>query len=473
MFIKALVQCVTSERTGHLPDMGIAKLIIFGILLRQTLPLRSYAPLLRFGLIAMFLIFPVPRINTNSALTGVCLLLPCLLLFNEYFKSEDNRLAKAFQIALLLAGAATMRPTFLCVLLLASGLFAIWSLIMLRHWKTPYNFLKLHSLPWIISLGLLIPWMILSWISCRTPFWPFMTGNANPLFNQVGSKDGFWMDLFNALAFQTRPDVFVLLIPLLVSFFIKRNAFTVCVTAGTIIATIYIAIKAGVALPVDVVRFMFPIAFTGLLYVFCRLSAFHEKPETKQAEISGNIVHPEMRFLSLCVLAMSIIYLSPSLNLLTESVSSLYSQIAKPGPILPLTYTEDYSKLQALVPPHEKILSAVDAPYLLDYKRNTIYSIDIIGGASPSPGMPQFKGPIALKTYLKELGIYYIIAVDWDKGLLHLARKTWRDYIRPEWFWKEIYGPHALNFMDNVDSLERSQEIVAKTPNCRLIKILK
>jgi len=113
----------------------------------------------------------------------------------------------------------------------------------------------------------------------------------------------------------------------------------------------------------------------------------------------------------------------------------------------------------------------VDAPYLLDYKRNQIFNIDVIGAASPAPGIPLFDGPEKLKSYLEELGINYIIAVKWDKGFDFLNRKVWLEHKSPAWFWKELHRPPILNFMSYVDELEKEKKSVDLGGNCRLIFI--
>lgn len=94
MFFKAIVQCVTSERTGHLPDMGLAKLIIFGILLSRTAALAETHFLLRLAFIAAF--FSVSRApNQHKQLAhwrvsrSSCLVFACRLFqikLRQHFK---------------------------------------------------------------------------------------------------------------------------------------------------------------------------------------------------------------------------------------------------------------------------------------------------------------------------------------------------------------------------------------------------
>ena len=129
-----------------------------------------------------------------------------------------------------------------------------------------------------------------------------------------------------------------------------------------------------------------------------------------------------------------------------------------------------YRQLQNLVPAGEKIFTIVDAPYLFDFERNPIDNIDSIGGASLPPGMPFEQGPEALKRYFLSLGYRYIICVDFDNAVLLYTRKLWENHPRKEWYFKEVWGRYALDFMGNLDNIA-DWHTKAKAGNCRLIEI--
>jgi hypothetical protein len=68
----------------------------------------------------------------------------------------------------------------------------------------------------------------------------------------------------------------------------------------------------------------------------------------------------------------------------------------------------DYKAMQSAVPPEETILVRLQFPFLLDFKRNEVYLTDYIGGASPPPGIPLYKGPDALAEYLVLQKVKYV-----------------------------------------------------------------
>jgi len=465
VFLKSLVQCVTSERTGHLLDMGICKLLLLGLLLGMTRELRASAPVLRFCFIALALIFPVPRINTNSSLTGVCLLLPAFVLLNAYFKEANKKLV--FQIGLLIAASITMRSVLIGPLAAACGIFAAWTWADSRTWKSFVCQFKLNFTPWMVACIILISWMTLSLVDCRTPLAPFLGGNINPTFANTGSKEGFGMDLATALSFLFRPEVMSLLALAVLPLFFNAGRFLKAASIACVFCVFYLALKGSACLTRDVYRFTFPILFSQAVFSFALLAGCISKASVEKLAPSKATMQ---NALLLAVSLMAVINIPAALGAFSESVASLYQQIAKPGPFLPPNYREEYLALQKLAPEGAAILTAVDAPYLLDYARNRLLSADVIGGTSPPPGMPLFKGPQELKKYLQKQGINYILAVNWDKGLVSYNRKVEQETKR-EWFVNEVQIPNTLDFMDSVDWLDKNEKAVARGPSCRLIQL--
>ena len=468
IYLQAIVQSATSERTGHLIDMGVAKLILLGVFLHQTAKLRAYSPLLRFILAALILIFPIPRINTNSLLTGVCLIVPFLFLWHQFTIDGTKRQKLILQLSLLLGATLTMRPTYLLLPLLGTMAVLTWNLACRNK-----NFKQLFDdqiKMWILTLILIVPWMTMSWITCQTPFYPFLIGNTNPDFSRFGSQEGILMDLLATLSTLARPEMVVFLIPLLLPFFVKTNAFIILTSFSALITFCYLVFKCGVAMQLDVMRISLsiPIAVTLFLAIYLCNCLCEEtyKEEKELVEKSTS-----KQFLLLNIFLISLVYFQPAFSLTSNSIASIYSQITSPGSFLPPEYKKEYRELQGLTPPGTTILAAVDAPYLLDYKRNRIYNIDCIGGASPPPGIPFFQGPEKLKEYLKNLGIKYILSVDSDKAISYLTRKNWTENKRTEWYWSKHWAPPALDFMDNINSLTISEGFAARGPKCRLIEL--
>jgi hypothetical protein len=233
VFLKALVQCVTSERTGHLLDMGICKFILFGLLLGLTREIRTTAPLLRFCFIFLVLIIPVPRINTNSSLTGVCLLVPALFLLDSFFKEPNKKVA--IQIGLLIAAAITMRSIYIGPLGAACAIYAGWNCLEAKNRNSIIVQIRQNLNLWFVAFAALASWFAISQMDCGTPLPLFFGGNINPEFANTGSKEGILMDVSIALAFIYQPEVFVFLIIALLPLFFDSSRFVKASCLATLI----------------------------------------------------------------------------------------------------------------------------------------------------------------------------------------------------------------------------------------------
>ena len=64
--------------------------------------------------------------------------------------------------------------------------------------------------------------------------------------------------------------------------------------------------------------------------------------------------------------------------------------------------------LQAAVPPGEKLLVYLNAPFLLDFQRNPVFVADWPGESSPPPGLPVRSGGPAVANYLLQHDIRYV-----------------------------------------------------------------
>jgi len=69
---------------------------------------------------------------------------------------------------------------------------------------------------------------------------------------------------------------------------------------------------------------------------------------------------------------------------------------------------EEYKKLQGSIPAGRVILTRLDKPFLLDFRRNRVFLMDQAGEASLPPGMPLFQGSEPLASYLIAKSIRYV-----------------------------------------------------------------
>ena len=107
--LQALVMIVGGERNGHVPDRGLAMVMLFGIFLQATQGLTRQQGLARFLLLFAFWFVPVPRISTNGAMVGGCLLVGMLETLDRALGSKNRHWIAFIPAGLLAAGACSMR----------------------------------------------------------------------------------------------------------------------------------------------------------------------------------------------------------------------------------------------------------------------------------------------------------------------------------------------------------------------------
>ncbi len=113
-----------------------------------------------------------------------------------------------------------------------------------------------------------------------------------------------------------------------------------------------------------------------------------------------------------------------------------------------------YAALQQSIPQGETVLTRLNAPFILDFKRNQIFLADWPGGASLPPGMPVFKGGEALANYLVSKSIRYIAYSSWS--LNHPGDVDTSGPGLSSWFGLQAQLSH--DFRNNVQQLAKTRK---------------
>jgi len=466
-FLQALTMIGGGDRAGHIADSGFGLLIWFGILWQIVKKSNNEVGWVRFFFLFAVLFIPVPRINTMSSLTGVAMLVAFFETLNLWKGSKDISFKSIIPLGLILGAVDTLRPTF-TVLATLFFTFYVFLNIYQQSIQSKINnnskiFYYLYLKVAVISLLMITPWSTVLYFSNGTIHFPPFSGNFNPEFASIGSKKGLIYDLFNSLAFLFTPEVLVIISCYLSAILLYDRNIAYSLSLAAVLSSLIVAFKFGVTNYFELYRYTFPILIAGGTFLMAK--AIQSLEELKKTSGSN---------LFLIVIPCLLLFCTNSSSGSQEwmlRIQSISNQLSFDSPMIDKNFKLAYEFLQNKVPAGEPILAAVDAPYLLDYSRNEIFNIDAIGGASPWGGLPYFKGADSLKKYLIKNQVNYILAVEFDKGLLMYTRKHWTDPIRQEWYFKEIYSKYSLDFMDSVDELAKTNQVVAVAGNARLIKL--
>jgi hypothetical protein len=457
----AQIMIIGEPECAHLLDRGFGVLLLFGLLVNATRGIQPRWQLLRCLFIFAAITSSVPRINTASSLLGIALLFGLLLVISRFQNKTHWSFRDCILPAVILAGASSLRPTFAIV---GGGILIVFFAMQMIDLKPKKSISTISPLflIGIITFGLLGPLMAVSYLSSKTPIFPFFTGNAAPEFIYWNSGKGFFEDAKIAINFMLMPEMLVMTIGMLLVFILKGNvrrlAFSVALV--TVLIVFISSVKtSGTANSwiMDLYRYSFPLYAVAFFWVL-----------SKSLEIdSGDHVFsgPVMAGVMVAVFWSS--QLAPAVKEIQMELEVLPLQST--GFTFPTAALKPfYDDLQNKVPPGQKIFAVVDAPYLLNYKRNPISNVDVVAYASPSPGMPFHQGPDALRSYLVSLGYKYLLAVDFNKAVFLYNRKAMENHPRPEY--REHAKHYVLDFLNNVDALSEKSTI-ARNDNARLISL--
>lgn len=467
--LQALTMIVGNETNGHVPDRGLAMLCIFGILAGALMQVRFPCALAAFLLLFSFWFVPVPRISTNGAMTGGCLLIALLDCIHRVRSSKMpfqwNALVPG---SLLFAGSCSIRPTYAVVIACIFLALLIASVVQNKGWMARWLAIKSLVVVGLLATVVLIPFMVVLYQSNGTPVIPPFSGFVSKAY-QTYDHPEFSKNFDAMLAFLSVPNslaIFALLLPVLL-FPGSKDRFWVI--GGILIACAVIVIRFGALAYLDLYRYIYPI----LVPVFLWFMASALK--------AGSVLSPPFGFLqkptviatgsALALLGFLLPNFPQAWLELRVQAQSLPVQFAGNNSFLDPRLRDAYQAIQKDIPPGDKVITMVDASYWLDYSRNPMFSMNAVGGSSPPPGIPFHQGPDALLDYFRKLGFKYMIAVDFNNAVLLYTRRLWTTNTRPEWFYPQIWRPRFLDFMDNVDAWDRQGKVVAREGNLRLFDL--
>jgi len=468
--LQAMVMIVGAERNGHVPDRGMAMLMIFGMLLHATRGLKGKYAFVAFLLLFAFWFVPVPRISTNGAMTGGAMLLGMLITLGKCRSVESREFLSVLPVALLLGGTCSIRPTFTVVAACMIGAIAITDFYC--SWRAKHglgNTLARYFFLGCITFALLVPFMVVLYQSNGTPIVPPFSGFVSKAYQTYAFNEPT-KDWGSVLAFFSSPQSLVMLGILALPVFFPARLSYLPIIVGVLAASIVILHRFSALAFLDLYRYLYPIFIP---IGFWMLAVSLQKPE-QSSELKNITPLPNVPLATAIAVLLAFLFVNARQGSLEvrEQAANLPQQIQEVKPFFDPKLQRAYAHLQSLVPPGEKILTMVDASYWLDYARNPMVSINAVGGSSPPPGIPFGQGPDRLAEYLRNLGIRYVIAVEFNNAVLLYTRRLWNEATRPEWFYSAIWKPRFNDFMDNVDALAaRDGGLLATAANARLIDL--
>jgi hypothetical protein len=453
-FLHTFSLSVLDERSLYLIDPGCALVIMIGLIIgycQKKNISKNSTLMIVFGVLSLRMV----NINITGILIPVCLFFSLFRVFEWDHLKATNIQSNAAIIGLLAAAICALKSTYIppCIIFFTSSYF-FYILGSQRKHKAIYEF----CLATILLAVFILPWSISMYQSSGTLLYPIFGRGFH------GSVYGGSVKLPNSevppnLAIKLKVyAIFTLIyIPtvLAIRFWIiglgkkqiVREA-TLSIFMAAVTANTLIAFSSGGA---DVYRYSYPL-FLVLFVIF--LSFFVENIEQinlnlklKKAAFSGAV------FLSLLVALGSHSYKNYKSNNPLDSIAWDLINV----PLVTLDEREKYSKMLDSVPEGEIVLTRLDKPFLMNFKKHTIWIADCPGGASLPPGMPSFKGEEALADYLVSHSIRYVAYSYANEA--NFPRKSLEVRLNPEWpSWLKNQALNSFEFQESLQKLGESRK---------------
>lgn len=460
-FLDTFPLSVTGEiKNLHLMDAGVVFIIL--LLLLTEIMFRKGIP--GFWMLLTLLaasMYGAPISNITSLYGGAALL---ILLFDFFDRTvETPQWNQAVFLAIVLAALMSMKTTFAPM----AGIFFL-SFFLFQLWRLPAKerTAARATLCAVLIFILLLPWMLDSYHSSGTLFYPILGKGFH------GSRYGTYllptanMGLSNLLAFlDGLANVVGALLLCLCCLAITgkgRNRHDKMIEIAIIVNLLIDVVGIGIGVGgVQMFRYSFAILFSCALFLLIEELAFFTKPVDSASAIAPTWIS-SLRAPAIIAPALLLGMLLGSgwdwfiLDHKDYEVASLRFALTGKDVVSP-SEVSAYRDLQDSIPPGQKVLVRLDKNFLLDFRRNPIYIDDLPGGASLPPGIPSFQGPEAVANYLLAHGVRYVAYSYGDEA--SFSRALFSDRLEPNVnVWIRRGAQIAFDFQDNLARLGRTRK---------------
>lgn len=398
--------------------------------------------------LAMLALLQSIAINTASYYSGVLFF---LAIFRTLVWLEDKKPELvagwrcALPLALLSAAACTLRQNYLPI---PAVMLGVSYLVRARRSDAPMRDRVVEPLFAAgFSLAALIPWFIVAYQSNHTFLYPVISGT----FHKPLALNASAWNFIRECAFQM--NVAVEGLPLrTVGLFFLAAAFIRERRERTPLWSLILGALVGFVVLVhgltqsdagSIGRYAFAFMIAAVIGVVLTTGTGRER-RLGRLEVAGGIAI----FAVLLQLVLTREKLWKDYDLRFHNIENAYYTAPRTRETDP-PEVKLYERLQAAVPPGERIAVLVDEPHYLNFARNPIWNLDMPGYSSLPPGMPSFKGSEAVEQYLRGLGLRWFMFVLPKYSRYHYRRGYFLElFVHEQEIWR-TYSPYLVDFLDS------------------------
>ncbi|MDP9033906.1 MAG: hypothetical protein M3O50_03805, partial [Myxococcota bacterium] len=468
VYLHASFISVASIYYLHAVDGGISFLVVVGLLIGHVGRLSGAWRTAALGL-AVLLLFSLldVRVNTNSLMSGVAAVITLYRTVRVPFgRGSEQPLwpiepRRVCALAALTLVAILLRTSNAPAVLLFTALVFSSNFVLGARWPwTRETFLSLFRISGLLvgtfAIALL-PWSILQKQSSGTYFFPFGHCNITPgwtLLTTPNTLGDEGRELLSHL-FHGRP--VALFVPFAIAGLVPlggraRNDLA-CLSLGSLIGLAVFSHQAVAFGPTNTARYYFAfVAATSLL-----TAASAGQPVARAALVAAALgVH----------LVSS---REETRGALDGYVTSAYHALSHSSEFD--AAAADYLDVQSHVPPRATMVTAVFEGFRFDFKRNTIFALDVLGGMGPSPGWPAHQGPEALGAYLRTNGIQYLVYVDFNLPSEFYNRAHWTSHLNKTGSYLQGEAVLQLDAEDSIEKLTATRRVVYQSHGMTVVDL--
>ena len=398
-FLHAILIAGFDLHQPYLMELGLCWLVLITLVLYHgTRSIKS--PFFFISVAILCHLVKIPSANISSLVSGTAFF---YLLFRSFdFLSKETVVSRVLFLSLTAAGLCSLKSSFIPV----CGV-TLFLLIMIAQNKKVAFRNRMVELGLIVmtSAIFLLPWMLAMYKSNHTLLYPILgNGYHGSVYSNFPPTICVELNYANAIKgmrhlFYETP--FFMSIALLLFSLLKRGrdsvqfrvSLSVFLGGWPLVYALYI-LSGGIA------RYNFPLSFGIILFQIVDFFNDEKEPPTNNPLLyntSFNIL--------LLVLFFNSIYLSYGMRDWNRD----WHRARTPQSALDSRYLTHIKKAQYAIPEGEKILARVSTPFLMDFRRNKISTVDWPGGSGPPPGLPCFGDSEKLADYLRRQSFRYII----------------------------------------------------------------
>jgi hypothetical protein len=453
-FLNAIMMSQLPTTSVFLFDRGLCLLIAFGLVLWYPLRRRALALLP----LALLVTLPDIRANTTATMSAAVLLVAAFRTLELPLAAEGLPPRVGALLALLVAALAALRQS--CVVPAAAVVVLAYGALLSR--ATPgerRGLLRDFGRVALLGLALLLPWMVTSFRSARAIAHPLLSFNYHPALGTYASDNNLfvfakhlWANFTHERPIKTLP--LFLFAGLLLEEDDRKKPLG-AVFWASVIGTLALVWAFAWGNPADNERNLFSL---GLATALCVSLATLRKADAPLGDPTTTRL-TELVLPAVVACAAILIQVDGGRPATTKLYASAIDQVkaayeAPPPP--PDPEAAQYRALQDAIPPGAGVLTMLDRAYWLDFRRNKIDALDLVGMVSPRPGMP-LDSDDAFASYLLGHHLRYFAFVRKESSIELYKGATWAALARNPDPSQRVLAPLFFKAFERADSLARTR----------------